>query len=97
MLLTTAGLSITTAGLLPIKLRSVVQLRGVGGVGGVGVTGGVGLTASGGHSFAPLTTLAPNSIAFFRNGYELLSAPKSVNIWSKFVALLATRLAKGIL
>ena len=92
MLLTTAGLSIVTAGLLPIKLRSVVQLRGVGGV---GVTGG--LTASGCPSFAPLTTLAPNSIAFFRNGYELLSAPKSAKALYMLVALLAIRLAKGIL
>lgn len=90
MLLTTAGLSITTAGLLPIKLRSVVQLRGVGGV---GVTGGF----SGCHSFAPLTTLAPNSIAFFRNGYELLSAPKSARALYMLVALLAMRFAKGIL
>ena len=90
MLLTTAGLSITTAGLLPIKLRSVVQLRGVGGV---GVTGGF----SGCPSLAPLTTLAPNSIAFFRNGYELLSAPKSARALYMLVALLAMRFAKGIL
>ncbi len=90
MLLTTAGLSITTAGLLPIKLRSVVQLRGVGGV---GVTGGF----SGCPSLAPLTTLAPNSIAFFRNGYEFGSDHKIVNAFFISVALFAIRLAKGIL
>ena len=89
MLLTVAGLSIITG--FRTILRRVVPLRGVG-VTDVGA-GGFACPASVAH----LTTFAPKSIAFFKNGYEFGSAHKIVNAFFISVALLAMRLAKGIL
>lgn len=87
ILLTVAGLSIITG--FRTILRRVVPLRG-DGAGGVTTSGCFG-------SIAPLTTFAPKSIAFFKNGYEFGSAHKIVNAFFISVALLAMRLAKGIL
>ena len=89
MLLTVAGLSIIT-GFRTILLR-VVPLRGDG----VFDTGAGGADCP--VSAAPLTTFAPKSIAFFKNGYEFGSAHKIVNAFFISVALFAIRLAKGIL
>lgn len=90
ILLTVAGLSIIT-GFRTILLR-VVPLRGVTGVFDTGAGG-----ADCPVSAAPLTTFAPKSIAFFKNGYEFGSAHKIVNAFFISVALLAMRLANGIL